>query len=248
MPRNPTLVRPTLTLDRAPVACLSAALTILAHLLLMSPLFFGGGSRPRVVHEQGGATSGLPAMTLITLEDEPDTQPSSKAPLTHLADLASPIRPLAPIGSLALGANIPPIDIDPADSSHSAVDPHANDQGDLALMFGRYLGQVVARVDRAWVRPRSAIGSNSFICLVQVVQDHDRAVKEITLKQCNGTTAWQVSLVRAIESASPFPAPPDKSVFSSVLTFEMTAKEFVAGSDADGYEVLRTTAASIPSP
>jgi len=71
---------------------------------------------------------------------------------------------------------------------------------------------------------------------VQVEQDRDRSVKEITLKRCNGTTQWQLSLVRAIESASPFPAPPDPKVFSPTLTFEMTAQAFVIGDATDGYE------------
>ncbi len=120
--------------------------------------------------------------------------------------------------------------------SRSTEASEQNDEGGSALSFGRYLGQVTARIERAWLRPRSPVGAGSFECLVQVEQGGDRTAKEITLRRCNGTTQWQLSLVRAIESASPFPAPPDPKVFSTTLTFEMTADEFVRGDSGEGYE------------
>jgi len=70
---------------------------------------------------------------------------------------------------------------------------------------------------------------------VQIEQDRSGVVKEITLKQCNGDARWQLSLVRAIESASPLPAPPDPSVFAKVLTVEMGSEPFAASSGA-GFE------------
>jgi hypothetical protein len=47
-------------------------------------------------------------------------------------------------------------------------------------------------------------------------------VQEIEIAQCNGDIRWQTSLVHAIQSASPLPAPPDPKVFSHTLTFEFT--------------------------
>jgi hypothetical protein len=46
-------------------------------------------------------------------------------------------------------------------------------------------------------------------------------VKEISLERCNGNFRWRMSLVHAIESASPPPAPPDPSVFTPVIHLEM---------------------------
>src|SRR4029077_13915320 len=60
-------------------------------------------------------------------------------------------------------------------------------------------------------------------------------------------TAWQLSLVRAIESASPFPAPPDRSVFSPTLTFEMTADAYRQGASADGYEPVTSKDTGVAS-
>lgn len=107
---------------------------------------------------------------------------------------------------------------------------------DHSMMAGRYLGQIDARIDRAWIRPRTPIDSGLFACRVRVVQGNDGRVQEIEIIQCNGDTAWQVSLVRAIQSASPLPAPPDPKVFSRKLILEFHSTPFVPGADAEGFE------------
>lgn len=224
--------------ERAAVVCLGLGLTVLVHVLMISPLFLGLGARARTLTEtEGGETSGAPvAMTVISLEEDPATSDSDAPPQKALSDLVLPARIVAPVGSIHIGANAVPVIIDPAEATSSAEQSVSTDSA-RALTFGRYLEQVVARVERAWLRPRSPIGASDFACLVQVDQDSDRNVKEITLKACNGTTQWQLSLVHAIESASPFPVPPDPAVFSPTLTFEMTAAEFKPGAPSERYEV-----------
>jgi TonB C terminal len=101
------------------------------------------------------------------------------------------------------------IEPDAADSSKEEGHDAPGDQEGRAALFGRYLGQVTARISRAWLRPRTAIGSETFSCWVQVDQDLHGKVLEITLKSRNGSPSWQISLVHAIESSSPLPAPPD---------------------------------------
>jgi hypothetical protein len=229
---------------------LGAVVTVVMHMLLISPLLFGGGRQMRtLLQQEGGATmSGVTGMTLVELEDSVEDPPESeRQAFEKLSKLLSPEHLLLPLGSfhLATSAVLPPIgDVEAAHFSDSGP---PSDDGEHALMFGRYLGQVTARIERAWVRPRTAIGSASFVCLVQVEQDRERNVKEVTLKQCNGTTAWQLSLVRAIESASPFPAPPEPAVFSHTLTFEMTADAFTEGGSAEGYEPLAPDAGKVAS-
>jgi hypothetical protein len=105
-----------------------------------------------------------------------------------------------------------------------------------ALMFGRYLGQVSARIQRAWIRPRSPVEGGSFTCRVQIAQSTSGAVQEVTLQQCNGDVRWQTSLVQAIQSASLLPAPPDPSVFSNLSSLELDSDQFHTGSSDDGYE------------
>jgi hypothetical protein len=104
------------------------------------------------------------------------------------------------------------------------------------MMFGRYVGQISARVQRAWLRPRTPMGASSFACRVQILQDRVGNVQEVTLQQCNGDLHWQASLVQAIQSASPLPAPPDPAVFSNLLTMEFDSDQYRAGGHAEGFE------------
>ena len=112
-----------------------------------------------------------------------------------------------------------------------------------------YTGQIQARVERIWRRPRTpvteAAGNNtagdageSFQCQVQIVQDATGNVEEILLPRCNGTPAWQRSLVLAIQLASPLPAPPSATVFSHSVTLDFLGLPYVAGSPEDDYEIL----------
>ncbi len=103
-------------------------------------------------------------------------------------------------------------------------------------MVGRYLGQIDARVERAWIRPRAPIAPGLFTCRVRIVQEDDGHVQEIELIDCNGDAAWQTSLVRAIQSASPLPAPPDPKVFSRRLILEFHSTAFLPGIDPEGFE------------
>jgi hypothetical protein len=110
-----------------------------------------------------------------------------------------------------------------------------NDPGQ-ALMFGRYVGQISARIDRAWIKPRTPVPSGRFACRARILQDHKGVVREIELEGCNGDSQWQMSLVQAIQSASPLPAPPDPGVFAGTLQIELTADPFVPGGNSEGFE------------
>ena len=112
-----------------------------------------------------------------------------------------------------------------------------------SLLFGRYTGQINARIDRAWRRPRSAVNADDatqaaasgaatstssstdpFRCQARILQDADGNVKEIELISCNGTQAWQQSLIDAIQMASPLPAPPSPTVFTNALTLTFESR------------------------
>lgn len=92
--------------------------------------------------------------------------------------------------------------------------PPALGHSGFAVLYGRYLGQIQARIERAWLRPRTAIGSDLFRCQVRIEQKRNGTVGDITLQSCNGTLAWQESLVRAIDNASPLSAPPNPAVYT----------------------------------
>jgi hypothetical protein len=134
---------------------------------------------------------------------------------------------------------IPPslVDID------DPIDQPTDDDGYVRQkQFGVYTGQIAARVERAWSRPRTEVskigpseGSAEFECLVKILQSESGAVLEVDLLSCNGTADWQQSLVRAIFAASPLPAPPSPQVFANALTLTFSAHEFHGADAEDGY-------------
>ena len=77
-----------------------------------------------------------------------------------------------------------------------ADNPRDGDENGHALMFGLYLGQVSARIQRAWIRPRSPVEGGSFACRVQIAQSMSGAVQEVTLQQCNGDLRWMTATSR----------------------------------------------------
>jgi TonB C terminal len=118
------------------------------------------------------------------------------------------------------------------------------DSNEHSLLFGRYIGQISARVERAWIRPRATPASGGFACRVEITQDDRGNVREVVLKQCTDQPQWQVSLVQAIQQASPFPAPPDPAVFSNLLTMEFDSDPYIVGGSEQGFEPAAKIAGS----
>ena len=135
----------------------------------------------------------------------------------------------------------------PADAPETA---NTGDRTELALMLGRYAGQISARIERAWVQPQSpadgravtsgasaergeTTGDQTFRCKVQIRQDARGNVEEVLLLACNGTEEWRHSLVVAINQASPLPAPPTPKVFTRALTMSFEGRPSGPGSGVD---------------
>jgi hypothetical protein len=121
---------------------------------------------------------------------------------------------------------------DAADSAGAQPDG----QSGLGALYGRYLGQIQARIDRAWLRPRVAIGAPVFRCQVQLDQDTAGRVLATTLVDCNGGSRWQLSLVHAIEASSPLPAPPDSAFFVHHVLLTFRAVAYSRAASAQLYE------------
>lgn len=128
------------------------------------------------------------------------------------------------------------------------------DSAEKARLFGIYTGQIQARIDRVWRRPRTSVNEitarqepvdagASFQCEAQIIQDLRGNVQEILLPRCNGSTAWQHSLVVAIQQASPLPAPPSIKVFTQSITLRFIGLPYMSGSSNDGYEIEGSTLA-----
>jgi hypothetical protein len=130
--------------------------------------------------------------------------------------------------------------------SKDAIDGDAS-SADLqaqAALFGRYLGQIQARVERVWRRPRVSLGADGFDCRIQLRQTRTGEVTEVTLLDCGSELSWQLSLVRAIEGASPLPAPPDPSVFAESLQLKFHSAGYDASGSDDGFEPIRPASAA----
>jgi hypothetical protein len=192
-------------------------------------------------------------LVLVTIADTPKDDASLAAQIASLAPQLQtpPIAILSPDAVLAVDDETP--DHAPDDSTPAA--PTAGDPALRALMFGRYTGQISARIERAWSRPLSSVNDprqtatrdangviatadETFRCRVQIRQDGRGNVQEVLLLKCNGTEAWRHSLVVAINQSSPLPAPPTPTVFKSSLTMAFEAHAYQPGSvlDQDEFE------------
>jgi hypothetical protein len=127
----------------------------------------------------------------------------------------------------------------------------AGDPAIQSKLFGSYTSQIDARIRRAWRKPRSAITpptqdaqgrihqKDVFACNARITQDQDGRVTEVELMQCDGSAEWQMSLVNAIQRASPLPSPPSPTVFSNVLTLSFEGRAYVPGYREDEYQPVR---------
>lgn len=231
--------------------------SLVIHALALQSVLLG--SRAPKVHSlevQGPGASLIksesePSESLILL-DLPVATVSSKPLVEDFASAGSAPKNLRV--TVVSPDPLPHVDIhqDGVENDPAAVP--SVDSGDLAeraALFSRYTGQIDARIERAWRRPRSPVqpetstlqnastqpGSDApFRCQVRIIQDGRGRVEEVQLLNCNGSVAWQHSLVVAILTASPLPAPLSPTVFTRTLTMTFEAGAYTAGGSEDDYE------------
>lgn len=224
---------------RHPGVVLVCALASLAlHALLLSPILFGTGKHKNTEPEAPGTEAsadrpGADGSMIVELIEESDRTSSASArmPASSLISPAT-LRRMAAV-DVAPPEPIPDIDVE-RDSQTLA-----QTQGDdtvRARLYGIYVGQISARIERAWLKPRSSPGADRFVCRVQVLQGPSGEVREVTVKDCNADERWQSSLVHAIQSASPLPAPPDPRVFNRRITMQFVSEGFAPSGDSEGFE------------
>jgi hypothetical protein len=224
--------------------------TLLLHALLMSPALLGSRAhhpRPPEIQEPGAlakssadATENLVLLTLPTVASSrqaSEQEISSQPALGKLARMSPPPEPPTLL-------NIESLPLDEDHALTTAVD--SGDGMEQGRLFGIYTGQIQARINRIWRRPRTPVNEvkeegaagadESFQCRAQIVQDSAGNVQEILLLRCNGSPAWQHSLVIAIGQASPLPAPPSTSVFTHSITLDFLGLSYAPGVAEDDYE------------
>jgi hypothetical protein len=215
--------------------------TLLLHALVMLPFFLDLSLPSRHVPNKSGAGASAlvsaqePVMTVVFINE-----PSTVERKTALEPEVLASRGLAPVDLpiVVLSPDaLPAADAANREQEHDNSAPEAaGDQAQHAILYGRYLGQVQARIERAWMRPRTAIGAPRFSCRVRIEQNRQGNLSDIKLDHCNGGARWQHSLTSAIQTASPFPAPPDPSVYADRLWLTFRSDSFRPGGSAEGFE------------
>jgi hypothetical protein len=232
---------------------------LLLHILVVQPFFPEHAQRIKPLDARGQSAALLKSKTVpvepLILVDLPRA-PMNQKPLAEDLALLGNSAPITPVMLLSADS-LPHVDISPEDLSDRKEGDAATDSSDpaaRAALFGRYTGQLDARIERSWRRPRTPIDPNpeasintasknsvnapaEFKCQVRILQDLRGNVQEVQMIACNGSAAWQHSLVMAILAASPLPAPPNPAVFTAVLTMTFSAVEFTTGSADDDYEM-----------
>ena len=222
---------------RTVISCLGALTSLALHVLLIAPLVIGFGATKNqhqvdsigyLSSTDDGSSSDM-ILEVVDVSDRPEALGG---------EVSVPLPPMPSLKFISLPtARAPKLNFptDDTDESHGDLsDPSTPDPG-RQLLFGRYVGQIAARIERAWTRPRVPIDSAFFACRVRITQDHNGTVQEIELVRCNGNTRWQTSLVQAIQTASPLPAPPDAAVFTREIILDLQSMQFTPGSSTEGF-------------
>jgi hypothetical protein len=243
------------TRRRLPPSILGVLGTVLLHALLI-PSFVAVGTSGRKapalkIYGPGSIstdTNTSAAQTLVLL------QPIASPPATdslreEFGSRGSTLRN-QPIVLIRPGPAPPVADlkIDATDTPNVSAALATGDNAGNARLVGIYSGQIQARIERLWRRPRTPVSDRTesgktvdvdatFQCQVQIVQDPNGNVQEVLLPNCNGSSAWQRSLVMAINQASPLPAPPDPAVFSPIVTLQFVGLSYAKGSSPEEYEI-----------
>lgn len=240
-----TTCAPPALSSRRGVRILGAAGSLLLHtgVLLMAGVYYPGTDSSPILNPQetpvaksGGAlASELSPMTVMFLDPPRETAVGTQEVRTialspvDLAVIAGQPDPI----QLSLQQIQTPADDEPPEPAKETATAESSAHERL---FGRYVGQITARIERTWIKPRAPIESGTFVCHVQVLQDAAGNVLAVTPQRCNGSQRWQQSLAQAIFGASPLPAPPDRQVFTSTLTLFFTSDEYVPGRSTEGFE------------
>lgn len=217
---------------RTVVGFTGIAATIGLHSLLFAVVIWDGGrllSNPRQPDATGGGANrgrqdGEPAerrMLVMLTPEFDESPPPMPAPM-----LPEPIMQQPSIVEITApdALPLPPLEI--REPGEDAADQDAQLMA-RARFAGIYESQVRARIERAWESLQKPSAEKGFKCLVEILQQRDGRVREVVLAKCDESPDWQQSLVDAIQTASPLPAPPVPGAF--VDRFSLTFDSSILG-------------------
>lgn len=218
----------------------AALIAAMIHAVLIAPLVLGSARhRPPLPDQFGAGASARIASseveTAMTLVDLQQSESIDESPLEEIASAGIEL----PKFALMIASPQPTFaaELDEDAIEDRTLTEAAGDTSGHAAMFGRYIGQINARIERAWTRPRDPLEHGHFSCQTKIEQDAHGKVVSVELRHCSGSVSWQQSLVSAIEHASPLPSPPIPSVFAKQLVLSFSADAFQPGiSDERAYQ------------
>jgi hypothetical protein len=247
-----------------PPTVIGLAGTLLLHTLALQTALMSSHAHkihPPEIQQPGASLSNSnakPAESLVFIDlpktATADNQVDQSLAYLRVAKKTSPIMVIPPDPPPLLNLETLPLE----DEKPSASSVDSGDGTERARLVGIYTGQIQARIERIWLRPRSPVNETaspintantdeSFQCQVQIVQDVKGYVQEVLLSYCNGSPAWQRSLVLAIQQASPLPAPPSPTVFSHSIALKFLGLPYVAGAPDEDYEIVPIKTVRTPS-
>lgn len=234
---------------RTAVGLAGAAATLALHSLLFVATIWGNSAarQPRSPERVGAGANtasaeGNSEERRIVIQLQPEAVPESPLPEQSPVMLEVPrkVSLLAITGPDALP--MAPLFHDEAGEERSATEA---DMVARAQLSGLYEGQIRARIERAWLRPREPISEGKFACRVLIRQNAQGAIREIEVQQCNGSDRWQRSLTDAIFASSPLPAPPNPQVFADSFSMRFEASAYVDGARSGLYEPENRVASQV---
>jgi hypothetical protein len=230
--------------------------TLLLHSVIFPYVSFGESQKIREVQVQSSppasATQGDESLVLVMLPPRNTLENAVVAYAPSMSHLIS-TKPLDTNLTLPRLLNVPVQASEPNNDTSTDSESTVETQ---AQLLGLYTGQIRARIERAWRRPRTSVNEeikvsrsetdDTFVCQAEIVQDRRGNVEQIRLPTCNGSRAWRHSLIAAIQQASPLPAPPSESVFANVIAISFIGLPFSSDSAADEYVAFQPMAVDDP--
>jgi len=214
-------------LDRHQVRNMAALLTILMHVIILGPLAMSGGNHgtraPLARHAVTNAMqadSGEYVSTVMFFTDHTAMENRHRNAIHPPSSLAA--QEPKPTADMLEMIEVPPLQISADEDMRQAV-TSSIDPAERAITFVRYMGEITSRIERSWTLPNKSLDIG-FHCRVQILRDEVGTVKEVTLQRCDAQPEIRLSVVQAIQNASPLPTLPGVSAFSESLTLDFNAE------------------------
>ena len=212
-----------------------ALATVGVHLLLSSPLLLGAAAQKphrRPVEGLGSVAldsegNAQESMILLDLSGLSELQQDSRSIPERQSENIDIDNLKIVMASVEIS---PPPDLEIEDAEDAeVVTEQSGDPAGAAALFGRYMGQIAARIERSWIRPRSPIAGGRFDCRARISQDRQGRVLSVELQDCSEDPRWRESLTSAILQASPLSGPPEQWLLAETVTLNFSADQYEAG-------------------